>query len=47
MNDPTPYLTLEDEAAFDAQADEAETDAWLAAWSEDFNSDEWAEAVAA
>ncbi len=34
-------LTPEEEATFDAQADEAETDEWLASWSDDFNSDEW------
>jgi hypothetical protein len=40
-------ITPEEEAAADARALEAATDEWLASWSDDFNSDEWAEAVAA
>lgn len=35
-------ITPEEEAAFDRQADEQATDDWLAAWSDDFWSDEWA-----
>jgi hypothetical protein len=35
-------LTPEDEATFDAQANEEVVDDWLASWSDDFNSDEWA-----
>ena len=33
-------LTPEDEAMFDAQAAEQETDDWLARWSDDFNADD-------
>ena len=40
-------LTPEDEAIFDAQADEQERDDWLASWSDDFNSDEWLDAALA
>lgn len=40
-------LTPEDEAIFDAQADEQATDDWLASWSDDFWSDEWAETLTA
>ena len=43
--DPSDCLTHEEEATFDAQADEAEVDDWLASWSDDFNSDEWLAAV--
>jgi hypothetical protein len=39
-------LTPEQEAIFDAQADEQEVDEWLASWSDDFHSDEWADALA-
>lgn len=34
-------ITPEDEAKLDAQAAEQEQDDWLAAWSDDFWSDEW------
>lgn len=35
-------ITPEEEAAQDARELERLTDEWLAAWSEDFWSDEWA-----
>jgi hypothetical protein len=35
-------ITPEQEAETDARALEDATDEWLAAWSDDFNSDEWA-----
>jgi hypothetical protein len=40
-------LTPEEEATFDAQAEEQERDDWQASWSDDFNSDEWLEAATA
>jgi hypothetical protein len=39
-------ITEEQEAIFDAQADEQEVDEWLASWSDDFHSDGWADALA-
>jgi hypothetical protein len=39
-------ITEEQEAIFDAQADEQEVEEWLASWSDDFHSDEWADALA-
>lgn len=40
-------ITPEEEAILDARAAEQEVDDWLAAWSEDFWSDEWAAIVPA
>jgi hypothetical protein len=40
-------ITEEQEAIFDAQAEEEEVERWLASWSDDFNSDEWLEAATA
>jgi hypothetical protein len=37
-------FTHEEEAAQDAREAERQVDEWLAAWSDDFHSDEWAEA---
>jgi hypothetical protein len=35
-------ITPEEEAAQDAREAEREVDEWLASWSDDFHSDEWA-----
>ncbi len=40
-------ITPEEEAAADQRAAEEEVDAWLASWSEDFWSDEYAEVLEA
>lgn len=40
-------ITPEEEAAADIRADEQAVEDWLAAWSDDFNSDEWAKALTA
>jgi hypothetical protein len=39
-------ITPEEEAAQDAREAEREVDEWLASWSDDFHSDEWADALA-
>jgi hypothetical protein len=39
-------FTPEEEAAQDAREAEREVDEWLASWSDDFHSDEWAAALA-
>jgi hypothetical protein len=36
----------EEEAIWDEQEREREVDEWLASWSDDFHSDEWADALA-
>lgn len=45
--DPSDCLTPEQEAEIDAAYAEEEVENWLASWSDDFNSDEWAEALTA
>lgn len=42
---PDPDAEAEDEAIFDAQAEEQERDDWLSSWSDDFNSDEYVRAL--
>lgn len=42
---PDDCFTPEEEAAQDAREAEREVDDWLASWSDDFNSDEWAAAL--
>ena len=39
------YVTPEDEAVFERQAEEQELADWLASWSDDFHSDEWLAAL--
>lgn len=40
-------ITPEQEADQDRREAEREVDDWLASWSDDFNSDEWAAALEA
>jgi hypothetical protein len=43
--DPSDCLTPEQEAEIDAAYAEEQVELWLAEWSADFHSDEWAAAA--